>query len=86
MSNVEQILLENGLEGTAYFTDEDYEDAILGYTEDGNLVYSYEKMVEYLVGKKNIDYTDAVEWINYNVIRMIPYMGDKCPIIVYDLY
>ena len=86
MNNVEQILLENGLEGTPYFVDENFEDAILGYTEDGNLVYSYTLMIEWLANKENLTYEEAQEWINYNTIRTIPYMGDKHPIIVYDLY
>ena len=85
MSRLEEKLLNNGLEGTSYFVNEDYEDAILGYTEGGSLVYSYNKMIEYLVRKEGMDEIDAQEWIDYNVIRTIPYMGDKAPIIVYEL-
>lgn len=85
MDNLEQILLDNDLEGTPYFVDDDYESAILGYTEGGNLVYSYDGMIEYLATKDDIAPEDAQEWIDYNVIRMIPYMGDKKPIIVYSL-
>lgn len=86
MSSVEQLLLDNDLDGTPFFVNEDFKDAILGYTDEEQLVYSYEKMVEYLVEKDHMSYGDASEWINYNVIRTIPYMGDKHPIIVYDLY
>lgn len=86
MDRIEQLLLDNDLEGTSYFIDDDYETAILGYTADGNLVYSYEKMIEWLADNDNMDYLTAQEWIDYNVIRAIPYMGDKQPIIVYDLY
>lgn len=78
--------MDNDLEGTSYFIDDDYETAILGYTADGNLVYSYEKMIEWLADNNNMDYLTAQEWIDYNVIRTVPYMGDKQPIIVYDLY
>lgn len=86
MDRIEQLLLDNDLEGTSYFIDDDYETAILGYTADGNLVYSYEKMIEWLADNNNMDYLTAQEWIDYNVIRTVPYMGDKQPIIVYDLY
>lgn len=85
MDNVEKILLDNGLDGTPYFVDDNYETAILGYTDEGNLVYSYDGMIEYLALKDNISYEEAQEWIDYNVIRTIPYMGDKKPIIVYGL-
>ena len=30
-------------------------------------------------------YEEAVEQIEYNTIRAIPYMGDFPPVIVYDL-
>ena len=86
MDRIEQLLLDNDLEGTSYFIDDDYETAILGYTADGNLVYSYEKMIEWLADNNNMDYLTAQEWIDYNVIRTVPYMGDKQPIIVFDLY
>ena len=83
---IEQLLLDNDLEGTAYFTGDTYDTAIMGYTDDGNLVYSYDKMVEWLVENDNMDSIEAQEWIDYNVIRTIPYMGDKKPVIVYTLY
>ena len=27
--------------------------------------------------------TDAVEWIDYNVVRSLPYYGDRAPMILY---
>lgn len=86
MKDVEQLLLDNGLEGTAFFTGDNYDTAILGYTDDGNLVYSYDGMVEWLMDNDNMDSITAQEWIDYNVVRSVPYMGDKKPIIVYPLY
>lgn len=29
--------------------------------------------------------TEAVEWVDYNTVRALPYMGDGAPIIVYPL-
>ena len=83
---VEQMLLDNDLEGTSFFTGDNYVTAILGYTEDGNLVYSYDGMVDWLMDNDDIDDISAREWIDYNAIRTIPYMGDKKPIILYSLY
>lgn len=34
----------------------------------------------------DMDDISAREWIDYNVIRTIPYMGEKKPVIVYTLY
>lgn len=86
ISSVEQLLLDNDLEGTPFFTGDDYDTAILGYTEDGRIVYSYDLMIEWLVKNDDMDSIDAQEWIDYNVIRTVPYMGEKQPIIVYTLY
>lgn len=51
----------------------------------GGLVYSYEKMIEYLIKEAEMTQEEAIEWIDYNVLRAIPYMGDTKPIIVYEL-
>ena len=83
---VEQMLLDNDLEGTSFFTGDNYATAILGYTEDGNLVYSYDGMVDWLMDNDDMDDISAREWIDYNAIRTIPYMGDKKQIILYSLY
>jgi hypothetical protein len=62
-----------------------YDDALIGVTEDGRAVYDYDKMVAWLVETEGFTETDAIEWIDYNTIRALPYMGDKAPIIVYPL-
>jgi len=28
---------------------------------------------------------EAVDWIDYNVLRALPYMGNKTPVILYNL-
>jgi hypothetical protein len=86
MERIEELLLDNGLEGTSYFTGYDYDTAILGYTDEGRLVYSYEKMIEWLTENEEMTQEDAQEWIDYNVLRTIPYMGEKSPVVVYALY
>ena len=42
-------------------------------------------MVEALVEDEEMTPTEAIEWIDYNVIRALPYMGDQAPIIMYKL-
>lgn len=64
------------------FVDPDYISAVIGISTDDRVVYSYEKMVEFLVNSDGIAYEDAEEFIEYNTIRTIPYMGKNSPIIV----
>lgn len=82
---LESLLISNDLYGTPYFDEPDFRTAILGHTEDGRIVYSYSKMVEWYMEQNDVDYETSAEYIDYNTIRTIPYMGDKSPIIVYDL-
>lgn len=55
-----------------------FEDCLLYYMkdEDGNphAVYCYEDLVESFARKNNSTYTEAVEFIEYNTLRTIPYM------------
>lgn len=81
---VEIMLFENGLEDAGFFVNPNYAEAIIGFSQDDQVVYSYDKMIDCLV-KDGMTTEDAIEWLDYNTIRAIPYMGEKPPIIVYEL-
>lgn len=83
--NIEEILLDNGYEGIKYLTDYSYDTAVIGVTNDGRVVYDFDLMVEWLIDKEGFSETDAVEWIDYNTIRALPYMGGDAPLILYKL-
>lgn len=36
--------------------------------------------------EENLDYEDALEFIEYNTLRALPYMGDNAPIILNTKY
>lgn len=78
-------LLDAGYEDVIVLSDYSYDDAIIGVTTDDRVVYDYDKMVEWLHEKHEFSVEDAMEWINYNTIRALPYAGDKGPIIMYSL-
>lgn len=73
------------------FRDPDFDNAIVGYYYNEMdlpvLVYKYDKMVECLAAEYNDSedpYIDAIEWIDYNTLRTLPYMDAKGrPIIIY---
>ena len=83
--NAEERLLYAGYEGIKYLTDYSYDDALIGVTEDGRAVYNYELMVEWLMNEEGWTDNEAVEWIEYNTLRALPYMGDDAPIVIYPL-
>lgn len=86
MSEVEKKLLREGYEGVVYLTDYDYADAFIGVTINNQAVYDYEKMVEWLMKTENMSYLEAIEWIDYNTIRALPYVGEQAPIIIYPIH
>lgn len=83
--NAEEKLLENGYEGVTFFANYSYDDALIGVTTDDRAVYDFDKMVAWLVEKEGFTQEEAVEWIEYNTIRALPYMGEGAPIIFYSL-
>ena len=64
---------------------EQYQDAIVGITYDGNhVVYSTETFQECLV-KEGMTPEEATDWISYNTARAIPYMGEHAPILMNEM-
>ena len=60
-----------------------YDNSIIGVTLDDRVIYCYELMVQELMNDEGWDELDAIEWIEYNTIRALPYAGKNAPMIVY---
>lgn len=60
-----------------------YDNSIIGTTFDGKAIYDFELMVEELMHDEGWDEIDAIEWIEYNAIRILPYTGEQRPLVVY---
>ena len=58
---------------------------MVGVTEDYRAVYDFDKMVGWLMDTQGFTHDQSVEWIEYNTIRALPYMGEDAPIIMYPL-
>ena len=81
-------LVAEGHEHAGVFNCPSYDGAIVGYTEEGAVVYDFELMVEeYLSENHNTTRDEAIDFINYNTIRTIPYMTDCMvpPIVMYPV-
>lgn len=62
-----------------------FDAAIEGYVQapDGiRVVYSYSKMVQCLVESDNMAEEDAEDFLGYNTLRAIPYMGCLHPLVM----
>lgn len=81
----EERLLEYGYEGIKYLVNESYDDALIGVSEDGRAIYDFGLMIEWLMNKYDWSDTEAIEWIEMNTLRALPYFGEGAPIIMYSL-
>lgn len=78
-------LIDAGYEDVMVLSNYSYDDALIGVTEDNRAVYDFDLMVEWLMQHEGFSYEDAVEWIEYNTLRALPYAGETAPIIMYRL-
>ena len=81
-----EIICEMGYEEAVVFDSPNFDEAIIGVTDEGNVVYDYEAMVQDLMQKDGMTDLEAVEFIEYNTIRAIPYAQDPKPIIMHRLW
>lgn len=85
-TSVEDRLIYAGYEDVVYFTDYGYDDALIGVDTNNRAVYDFSKMVKWLVEEEDFENDiEAIEWIEYNTCRALPYIGDNAPIIMYPL-
>ena len=73
-------------EESLVFDNASYDNSIVGVTTDNRVVYDYDKMIAELMEDEEWSYDDAVDWIEYNTIRSLPYAGEKAPIIIYSIH
>lgn len=82
---VREKLIDAGYEDIVILENYSYDDAFIGVSHDDRAVYDYDKMVKWLMDTEGFSQEEAIEWIEYNTIRALPYFGDKAPIIVYGM-
>ena len=58
-----------------------FDEAIVGYTFQGKLVYEIPKMVHILVKRDKMTVDDALEYLDYNVLGA--YVGEMTPVYIY---
>lgn len=81
---IRDTLCDMGYEDAMIFDGPDFDEAIVGVTDEGQVVYDFERMVECLV-KQGMTAEEATDLICYDTMRAIPYAGDNPPIIMNPL-
>ena len=87
--SIDEMLNDTNNDGIVYFTDFNYDSAIIGIDTYNRVIYDYYKMIDWLIENEEFTEEDAVEWIDYNTIRSLPYIdgqtNGKAPIIIYSI-
>lgn len=60
-------------------SEEFYDEAIIGISNDDRVVYSYQGLVEALMRHDGMSEEDAEEWVSYNVLGSL--YGENMPIV-----
>lgn len=88
MKNTQELkeyLHERGYDDTVVFENPDYITAIVGLSEDGRLIYDFDKMVEHLVNTDGMDAEEAIEFVEFNTIQSLSSAGAMAPIVMYPM-
>lgn len=78
-------LCDMGYEESTIFENPEYNDAIIGVDYDGRVVYDYTIMVDILVQRECMSEEEAVDFLDYNTLRSLPYAPDPKPIVMFRL-
>jgi hypothetical protein len=71
---------------TVFLEPRTLDQAVIGVAAVGGadvLAYSYQGLIKAFMEIDNMTHEDAVEWVDFNVLRALPYFGPHAPIIVY---
>ena len=66
------------------FESPNYRTAVIGVSDDMRLIYDYDKMIEHLMKYDGMTDEEAIEFIDYNTVRAMPYYPNG-PIISYPI-
>lgn len=78
-------LVEQGYEEAIVFESPSYRNAVIGVSEEGRVIYSSRIIIEDMMIDNGMDYEEAWDYFDYNILRSLPYMGEMAPIIQYDI-
>ena len=81
VDELREYLEAQGHEGTVFFENPSFVKAITGITDSGQLIYDYDLMIAAAMEEEGWDAESAIEWIEYNTLRSIPYIEGNRPIV-----
>ena len=84
VEDIKNLIADYEYEDVVIFENPSYANAFLGISDCNRAIYDYDLMVESLMEEYGITDMEAIEFIEYNTIRSLPYY-ENAPIILYSL-
>lgn len=78
-----ELLADLGFSDSIVFENPDYDAAIVGISSDDRVIYDYDEMIACLMLEDDMTIEEAMDFIDYNTLRALPYAGDGAPIVMY---
>jgi hypothetical protein len=75
-----ELLAEKHGEELLFLSEEYFDEAIVGVTNDDRVVYDMDKMIEVLCHESNCDAEEAIEYLEFNTWRA--YVGESTPVYI----
>lgn len=79
-----QLLIDLGYEDVLLLEPKELDEAIIGVSHDDRAIYDYDLLVKAFMNSDNMSEEEAIEWVDYNTIRSLPYQ-QNAPIVMYNL-
>jgi transcriptional regulator with XRE-family HTH domain len=79
--SLKEWLVDQGYENSIVLECPSYRNAVVGVSEEGRVIYSARIILQDMMIDEGMEYEDAVDWIEENTLRTIPYMGSVHPIV-----
>lgn len=85
LDTLKEYLCDLGHDDAVVLEGPDYLSAVIGVSEDGRVIYSFSRMVEHLMLNDGMSREEASDFIDFNTIGALPYMGEKSPIVLMEI-
>lgn len=86
LDEIKDYLVGLGMEDAVVLENPDYAEAFIGVSDEDRAVYDHRLMVKFLMDKEGMTEDQALDFIDYNTIRALPYMGEHRPIIFLEAF
>jgi hypothetical protein len=82
IETVKAYIEETGLKDVSLFDEPNFETAIIGISDNDQVIYDYELMVEYLVRYCDMTFEEAEDYIEFKTVDSLKTMTGRKPIIL----